>query len=66
MGPFRDLALVRGERRQDLVLLRRRDLELVERLREDAGDRIELVGSDVQVAMRLLEAQPVSSRLVPT
>ena len=41
-----------GERREHLVLLRRRNLELVERLREDAGDGIEFVRSDVEVAVR--------------
>ena len=56
-----DLTLVSRECGQDLALLGGRNVELVERLREDGGDGIELGGLDVQVAVGFLEAQAVSS-----
>src|SRR5262245_47921179 len=58
-----DLALVGGERREDLALLVLGHVELVERPGQVGGDRVELLGLDVEPAVGLLEAEMGPARM---
>ena len=54
---------MRGEGRQDLTLLARRDPEAIERATQFGRDLVELVGGDVELAMGFLQAEGGAPRL---